>query len=126
MDPVDPGPAPRRIPWPGGAEDQHRHAIAPGIEDRHRGVHQPDVRVQRDAHHAARGLRVAVRHLALSSRMKRANSAGELVTISMPCDASRAFNSGALRIRTTSALTFAMMSEETRAGMNSPSHGSRA
>jgi hypothetical protein len=28
------------------AEQQHRHAVAPGVEDRHGRVHQPDIAVQ--------------------------------------------------------------------------------
>ncbi len=60
VDPVDPRPASRRVPWSGRAEDQHRHAIAPGVEDRHRGVHQPDVRMDDRAHQLAGGARIAM------------------------------------------------------------------
>ena len=47
VQPVDPRPALRGVDRAGGAEDQHRDAIAPGVEDRHRAVHQSDVGVQR-------------------------------------------------------------------------------
>src|SRR6185369_16643094 len=65
-------------------------------------------------------------HFALSSRMKRANSAGEFVTSSMPCAARRARSSGPPRIFTTSALMRVTMSCGVLAGTNRPSHGSSA
>ena len=61
MDPVDPRPALRGIDRPGGAEHEDRHAVAPGVEDRHRRVHQPDIAVHDRAHRAAGRLGIAVR-----------------------------------------------------------------
>ena len=54
VDPVDPGPALRRIHRSGRAEHQHRHPVAPGVEDRHRRVHQPDIGMHRRRHRPAR------------------------------------------------------------------------
>ena len=50
VDPVDPGPALDRIDRAGGAEDEHRHAVAPGVEHGHGGVHQPDIGMHRGGH----------------------------------------------------------------------------
>ena len=61
VDPVDPGAALGGIDRPGRAEHQHRHAIAPRIEDRHGGVHQPDIGMHRRRHRLAGHLGVAVR-----------------------------------------------------------------
>ena len=60
MDPVDPGPAARGVPRAGRAEDEHRHAVAPRVEDCHRGVHQADVGMHHRAHHLSRSARIAV------------------------------------------------------------------
>ena len=43
VDPVDPRPALHGIHRPTRTEHQHRNAVAPGVEDRHRRVHEPDV-----------------------------------------------------------------------------------
>ena len=61
VDPVDPRPALHRVDRTGGAEDQDRHAVAPGVEDRHGGVEQADVGVHRGGHRLAGDLGVAVR-----------------------------------------------------------------
>ena len=61
VDPVDPGPALGRVHRPGGAEDHHRHAVAPGVEDRHGGVHQPDIGMHGGGHRLAGDFGVAVR-----------------------------------------------------------------
>ncbi len=61
VDPVDPGTAFSGVPGAGRAENQHRHAVAPGIEDPHGRVHQPDVGVHHRAHHPVGGLGVALR-----------------------------------------------------------------
>ena len=61
MDPVDPRPALHRIDRTGCAEDQDRHAVAPGVEDRHGRVEQADVGVHRRAHRLAGDLGIAVR-----------------------------------------------------------------
>ncbi len=61
VDPVDPRPALDGIDRPGGAEDDHRHAVAPGVEDRHGGVHQPDIGMHRHRHRLAGDLGIALR-----------------------------------------------------------------
>ena len=61
VDPVDPRPALDGIDRPGGAEHDHRHAVAPGVEDRHGGVHQADIGMHRRRHRLAGDLGVAVR-----------------------------------------------------------------
>ena len=61
VDPVDPGPALGRVDRAGGAEHDHRHAVAPGVEDRHGGVHQPDIGMHRRRHRLAGDLGIAVR-----------------------------------------------------------------
>ena len=61
MDPVDPRPALAGVDRPGGAEDDDRHAVAPGVEDRHRAVHQPDIGMDCRPHRAAGDLGIAVR-----------------------------------------------------------------
>ena len=60
MDPVDPRPALRRIHRAGRAEQQHRHAVAPGVEHGHRRMHQPDIGVHRGGHRPSGHLGVAV------------------------------------------------------------------
>ena len=62
MDPVDPRPPLCRIDRSGGAEHENRHAVAPGVEDRHRRMHQSDIAVHDRAHRAAGHLGVAMRH----------------------------------------------------------------
>ena len=47
---------------PGRTENQDRHAITPGIENRHRGVHQSDVTMQRHRHRLLGDLRIAMSH----------------------------------------------------------------
>ena len=61
VDPFDPGPAFRRVIRAGGADDEHRHAVAPGVEDRHGGMHQADVGVHRRRHRLAGDLGIAMR-----------------------------------------------------------------
>src|SRR5579875_1740961 len=58
VNPVDPGTALRRVDRPGRAQDDERHSIAPGVEARHRGVHQPDVAVDDREHRLAGDLRI--------------------------------------------------------------------
>ena len=53
VDPVDPRAALDGIHRAGGAEDHDRHAVAPGVEDRHGAVHQADIGVHRGRHGAA-------------------------------------------------------------------------
>ncbi len=60
VDPVDPRPALCRVDRAGGAEDDDRHAVAPGVEDRHGGVEQPDIGMYRGAHRLAGDLGIAV------------------------------------------------------------------
>src|SRR6185503_17207057 len=104
-------------------------------QHRRHGVAAPDVVLRKNRNrtflrHAQSPLMPAslmiLPHLALSSRMKRANSAGELVTSSMPCAARRALSSGPPRIFTTSAWIRRTMSGATFAGTNRPSQGSSA
>ena len=61
VDPVDPRPPLHGVDRPGGAENDHRHAVAPGIEDRHGAVHQADVGMDRRRHRLAGDLGVALR-----------------------------------------------------------------
>ena len=61
VDPVDPRAPTGGVPRPGRSQDQHRRPVAPGVEDRHAAVHQADVRMEHDAHHAPGDLRVPVR-----------------------------------------------------------------
>ncbi len=61
MNPVDPGPALLGIDRTGGAEHDHRHAVAPGVEQAHHAVQQPDIAVQHAGHRLAGRLGVAVR-----------------------------------------------------------------
>ncbi len=61
MDPVDPRPALGRIHRTGRAQDHHRHAVAPGIEDRHGGVEQADIGMHRGRHRLVGDLGVALR-----------------------------------------------------------------
>ena len=61
VDPVDPGPPLDGVDRAGGAQDHDRHAVAPGVEDRHGAVHQADIGMHRRRHRAARDLGVAVR-----------------------------------------------------------------
>ena len=61
VDPVDPGPAFDRIDRAGGAKDEHRHAVAPGVEHRHGRVLQPDIGMHRRGHRLAVDFGIAVR-----------------------------------------------------------------
>ena len=61
VDPVDPRPPLHGIDRPDAAQKQDRNAVAPGIEDRHRRVHQPDVGMQRDRERSPGDARIAVR-----------------------------------------------------------------
>ena len=60
VNPFDPGAADMGVERPGGAKYQHRVAFAPGIEDRHAGMHQSDIRMQRDGHRPVGDLGIAV------------------------------------------------------------------
>ncbi len=60
VQPVDPGPPRRGIDRPGGPQDHHRHAVAPGVVDRHGAVHQPDIGVQDHGHRPLGHLGVAM------------------------------------------------------------------
>ena len=60
VDPVDPGSPPGRVDRAGRPDDQHGHAVAPGVVDGHGRVHQADVAVQRDGHRPPGHLGVAV------------------------------------------------------------------
>ena len=62
MDPVDPRPALRGVDGAGRAEHDHRHPVAPGIEDRHRRVHQSDVGMHDHSHRTARYFCVTLRN----------------------------------------------------------------
>jgi len=61
MDPVDPGAALLGIDRAGGAQHDHGHPVAPGIEQPHHAVQEPDIAVQHAAHGLAGRLGVAVR-----------------------------------------------------------------
>ncbi len=61
VDPVDPRAPLHGVHGSDAAEQQNGNAIAPRIEDRHRRVHQPDVRVQRDGERFSGDSRIAVR-----------------------------------------------------------------
>ena len=56
VDPVDPRPPHRRIGRPVGPQQHHRRAVAPGVVDRHRAVHQPDIGVDDGKHRLFRHL----------------------------------------------------------------------
>lgn len=62
VDPVDPRPPAGRIDRARSAKDQHRHPVAPGIEDRHCGVEQADIGVHGDSQRLAGHLGPALRH----------------------------------------------------------------
>ena len=62
VDPVDPGPAPRGVHGPGGAEHQNRGAVTERVEDRHARVLQAHDVVHDRRHRCAPGLGVAVGH----------------------------------------------------------------
>ena len=61
VDPVDPGAALFGIAGARGAQDQHRVARAPGVEDGHGCVHQADVGMQCDGHRLFGDLGIALR-----------------------------------------------------------------
>ena len=60
VDPIDPGTALVGVDRAGGADQQHRHAVAPGVEHGHGRVHQADVGMHRRRHRPARDLGPAV------------------------------------------------------------------
>ncbi len=60
MDPIDPGTALGGVHGAGGAKNQDRHAVAPGVEDRHGRMKQPDIGVHRRRHRLAGDLGVAM------------------------------------------------------------------
>ncbi len=62
VDPVDPRAALAGVDGAGAAEYEQRYAVAPGVEDGHRGVQQTDVGVHEHTHVPAARLVVAVRH----------------------------------------------------------------
>ena len=57
-----PRPPHRRIHRPRRPVDQHRHTVAPGVEDRHRAMHQAHVAVQDHRQWLPRNLRIAMRN----------------------------------------------------------------
>jgi len=61
VDPVDPRPALLGVERAGGAEHEHRHAVAPGVEQAHHTVQQADIAVQHAGHRLAGGLGIAMR-----------------------------------------------------------------
>ncbi len=61
VDPVDPGTALFGIHRPGGAQHHHGHPVAPGVEQTHHAVQQPDIAVQHATHGLAGRLGIAVR-----------------------------------------------------------------
>ena len=61
VDPLDPGAALHGVHDAGGAEDNHGHAVAPGVEDRHGGVHQANIGMDGGGHGLAGDLGVALR-----------------------------------------------------------------
>ena len=61
VNPVDPRTALLGIERAGRAEHDHRHAVAPGVEQAHHAVQQPDIAVQHAGHRLARRLGIAVR-----------------------------------------------------------------
>ncbi len=61
MNPVDPGAALFGIDRAGRAEHDHRHAVAPGVEQAHHAVQEPDIAVQHASHRLAGRLGIAVR-----------------------------------------------------------------
>ena len=61
VDPVDPGTPLGGVDRPGGAQHHHRHAVAPGVEERHGGVHQADIGMHRRRHRLAGDFGVAMR-----------------------------------------------------------------
>ena len=60
VDPIDPRTALVGVDRTGGADQQDRHAVAPGVEHGHGRVHQPDIGMHRRRHGAARDLGPAV------------------------------------------------------------------
>ena len=61
VDPVDPRAALLGVERAGGAEHDHRRAVAPGVVEAHHAVQQPDIAVQHAGHRLAGRLGVAVR-----------------------------------------------------------------
>ena len=61
VDPVDPRPPLHGVDGTGRAENQHRHAVAPGVEQGHGGVEETDIGVDRGGHRLAGDLGVTVR-----------------------------------------------------------------
>ena len=61
VDPLDPGPPARGVHRAGPAEQQDRHPVAPGVEDGHAGVLEPDDVVEHHDHRPSGRLRVPVR-----------------------------------------------------------------
>jgi hypothetical protein len=60
VDPVDPRPAFDRVHRTGRAEHDNRLAVAPGVEDRHGGVKEPDIGMHRRGHRLAGHLGIAM------------------------------------------------------------------
>ena len=61
VDPFDPGAALDGVDDAGRAQDDHGHAVAPGVEDRHGGVHQAHIGMDGGGHGLAGDLGVALR-----------------------------------------------------------------
>jgi hypothetical protein len=73
MNPVDPWSPLDCVDWTGRAEDHHRHAIAPGVKDRHGRMHQPHIRMHGSRHGLTGDLGIAVgdRHRAFLMQAKQ-------------------------------------------------------
>ena len=61
MNPIDPRAALVGVERAGRAEHDHRHAVAPGVEQAHHAVQEPDIAVQHAGHRLARRLGIAMR-----------------------------------------------------------------
>ena len=79
VDPVDPGPALFGGDRTGGAEHEHRHAVAPGVEQAHHAVQQADIAVQHAGHRLAGRLGIAVRDRDRMVLVQAQDDAGILV-----------------------------------------------
>ena len=62
VDPVDPWTALLGIAGACCPQHEHRRAAAPGVEDRHGRMHQPDIGMERDAHRLFGDFRIALRN----------------------------------------------------------------
>src|ERR1051325_11409193 len=60
MIPIDPWSAAMRIDRAGRAKDHYRGTMAPGVEDRHARVHEPDIRMKGYGHRLFSNLAITV------------------------------------------------------------------